>query len=60
MAHLTSAEIFAALGLRALWKAPDWALKVISVVAIIRGGHLDGPADDESARSACALGEPND
>ncbi len=49
MAHLTSAEIFTALGLRALWKAPDWALKVISVVVIIRRGHLRGHADDEPA-----------
>jgi hypothetical protein len=49
MAHLTSAEIFTVLGLRALWKAPDWALKVVSVVVIIRGGYLRSRADDESA-----------
>jgi hypothetical protein len=42
MTHLTSAEIFTALGLRALWKAPDWALKVISVAVIIKRSHLSG------------------
>jgi hypothetical protein len=36
MAHLTPAEVLTVLGLRALWKAPDWMLKVISVIDLIR------------------------
>jgi len=36
MGHLTSAEVLTALGLRALWKAPEWTLKVVLVIDAIR------------------------
>jgi hypothetical protein len=34
--HLTSAEIVAWTALMVLWKAPDWALKVLMVIRAIK------------------------
>jgi hypothetical protein len=34
--HLTFAEIAALAGMRALWKAPDWGFKLLSLAYAIR------------------------
>jgi hypothetical protein len=41
--HLTPTVIEIALGLRALWKAPDWGMKVVSLVDAIRWSRKNGP-----------------
>ena len=39
--HLTAAEIELIVGLRALWKAPEWGLRMLALVAAIRS-YRDG------------------
>jgi hypothetical protein len=34
--HLTSADIELIVGLRALWKAPEWGLKVLALAYAVR------------------------
>lgn len=34
--HLTSSVLLVALGLRALWKAPDWGHKLIGLAEAVR------------------------
>jgi hypothetical protein len=34
--HLTSADIALIVGLRALWKAPEWGMKVLALAHAIR------------------------
>jgi hypothetical protein len=34
--HLTSADIALIVGLRALWKAPEWGMKVLALAHAVR------------------------
>jgi hypothetical protein len=34
--HLTTSVVLVALGLRALWKTPDWGLKLVMLAEAVR------------------------
>src|ERR1035438_295058 len=41
--HLTSADIELIIGLRALWKAPEWGMKVLSLAYAVRRYRRSSP-----------------
>lgn len=40
--HMTLVVLLLAVGLRAVWKAPDWGLKVVALAYAIRQYREDG------------------